>query len=55
MYYELFVENGLHSVDDILTLDMEQLDLFDIKDINHKIKILHDIDKKKQKLDVVCL
>ena len=48
-YYHLFIQNGLRNMDDILTLDMEQLNLFGIKDINHKIKILHDIDKKKQK------
>ena len=48
-YYDLFMEHGFQNMDDVLTLDMEQLNLFGIKDINHKIKILHDIDKKKQK------
>ena len=50
-YYQLFVQYGLRNKEDVLTLNMEKLDIMGIKTIDDKIKILHHIDKLKQIID----
>eukprot|EP01084_Bolivina_argentea_P254227 427370_1 len=50
-YYGLFIENGLETLNIIQLLTKQELDEIGIKKIGHRLQILNEIQKLKQKQD----
>eukprot|EP01084_Bolivina_argentea_P269716 458453_1 len=46
-YYDIFIKYGVRNMDHVLSLDMDKLNRFGIANINDKVKILREIEKRK--------